>query len=207
MAFEPPQIKRLVESEDYGKFVVEPLDTGLGTTLGNALRRVLLSSVPGAAITSVRIDGILHEFSTITGVKEDTTELLLNLKDLNIRILGDLESEEERTLRINAHGIGDVTGADVQCPEDIEITNPEAYIASISDENSSLIIEMTVEIGKGFVLPAAQEKYKNIIGVIPVGSDFSPVKKVNYAIDPTRCLLYTSPSPRDRQKSRMPSSA
>ncbi len=201
MIGEPPRVKRLGETDTYGKFVVEPLETGFGTTMGNALRRSLLSSVPGAAITSVKIDGVLHEFSTIPGVKEDTTALLLNLKDLYIRmdalpeeVGGEEEDEDDevdledrpRILRIQARGKGEVTGADIQCPEDVTIVNPEAYIAEISEEDASLNIELTVEIGKGFVLPEAHDKYKNVIGTIPFGSLFSPVRKVNFSTEPTR---------------------
>jgi DNA-directed RNA polymerase subunit alpha len=186
MEFEQPQIKRVQESENYAKFTVEPLETGFGTTIGNALRRVLLSSVPGAAITSVKIDGVLHEFSTIPGVKEDTTELLLNLKDLNIKVEGGTDEEEPPVVRIDAHGAGEVTGADLKCPENITIVNPEAYLATISEEDGSLQMDMTVEVGKGFVLPENQEKYKAIIGTIPVGSVFTPVRKVNFATEPTR---------------------
>lgn len=187
MIAEPPRIKRLVETDTYGKFVVEPLETGFGTTIGNALRRVLLSAVPGAAITSVKLEGVLHEFSTIPGVKEDTTALLLNLKDLNIKVSGNGQAEEEpRVLRVEARGRGEITGADVKCPEDVVIVNPEVYVAEISEEDAVLNMELTVEIGKGFVLPEAQEKFKNIIGTIPFGSVFTPVRKVNFATEPTR---------------------
>lgn len=186
MIGEPPRVKCLVESDTYGKFVVEPLETGFGTTIGNALRRVLLSAVPGAAITSVRLEGVLHEFSTIPGVKEDTTALLLNLKDLNIQVVGNVEAEEPRVLRIEARGRGEVTGADVKCPEDVIIVNPEVYIAEISEEDAVLNMELTVEIGTGFVLPEMHERFKNIIGTIPFGSVFTPVRKVNFATEPTR---------------------
>lgn len=202
MIGEQPSVTRLGETETYGKFVVEPLETGFGTTMGNALRRSLLSSVPGAAITSVKIDGVLHEFSTIPGVKEDTTALLLNLKDLNIRVEPRVEEppveeveeeglpvEEEdrpRILTIKARGKGEVTGADIQCPEDVAIVNPEAYIAEISEEDASLNIELTVEIGKGFVLPEGHDRYRDVIGTIPFGSLFSPVRKVNFSTEPTR---------------------
>jgi DNA-directed RNA polymerase subunit alpha len=186
MIGEPPRVKCLVESDTYGKFVVEPLETGFGTTIGNALRRVLLSAVPGAAITSVRLEGVLHEFSTIPGVKEDTTALLLNLKDLNIQVIGNVETEEPRVLRIEARGRGEVTGADVKCPEDVIIVNPEVYIAEISEEDAVLNMELTIEIGTGFVLPEMHERFKNIIGTIPFGSVFTPVRKVNFATEPTR---------------------
>lgn len=202
MTSEIPRLRRLGESETYCKFEFGPLDAGFGTTIGNALRRVLLSSVPGAAITTVKIDGVLHEFSTIPGVKEDTTALLLNLKDLNVQIEGGApappaEAEEEEDvrivepetaciLRVEARGKGVVTGADVKCPENVRIVNPEAYIAEISDEDASLTMELRVEMGTGFVLPEMHENYKQIIGTIPFGSLFSPVRKVNYSTEPTR---------------------
>src|SRR5207247_6265114 len=132
------RIETLEHSDAYGKFVVEPLERGYGVTLGNALRRVLLSSLPGAAITSIKIDGVLHEFATIPGLREDTTELILNLKDLAIKVSGNghitEESEEPRVLRIDKRGEGDVTGADIDTPEDIEIVNQEIDIATLSDE-------------------------------------------------------------------------
>src|SRR3954452_862442 len=149
-----PRIETLEHSPFYGKFVVEPLERGYGVTLGNALRRVLLSSLRGAAITSVRIDGVLHEFATIPGLREDTTELLLNLKDLAIKVSdhGDSDGEngQVRVLRVDKRGEGDVTGADIECPADVEIVNPEVHIATLADENASLSMELTVELGKGF---------------------------------------------------------
>ncbi len=184
-----PQIKILEEKESTsGKYVVEPLDRGYGSTLGNALRRVMLSSIEGAAITYVKIDKVLHEFSTIPGVKEDTTELLLNLKNLYVKV--ELSPEvkfEHKTLSIHKKGEGRVTGADVQCPEDVTVVNPEVYLATISDENSSLDMEMTVEMGKGYVLPDKQEhRVTQPIGVIPLGASFTPVRKVNYTVESTR---------------------
>jgi len=182
-----PHIETMEENETYGKFVVEPLERGFGITLGNSLRRVLLSSIPGAAITSVKIEGVLHEFSTIPGVKEDTTELLLNLKDIHIKMHRDGASKPEpRTIWIDVKGAGEVTGADIRTPADIEIVNPETHIATISDESAGLSMEMTVEIGKGYVLPEKHEKIKPTIGVIPVGSQFTPVTKVNFIVEPTR---------------------
>jgi len=185
-----PRIETLEHSPAYGKFVVEPLERGYGVTLGNALRRVLLSSLPGAAITSIRIDGVLHEFATIPGLREDTTELILNLKDLAIKVSGNGhitdESEEPRVLRIDKRGEGDVTGADIDTPEDIEIVNPEIHIATLSDENAALSMEMTVEVNKGYVLPDKHERYRQQIGVIPVGSAFTPVRKVNFTLEATR---------------------
>jgi len=185
-----PRVETLEHNETIGKFVVEPLERGYGVTLANPLRRVLLSSLRGAAITSVRIDGVLHEFATIPGLREDTTELLLNLKDLSIKVSGDGaaagEDGEVHVLRIDKRGEGDVTGADIECPPDVEIVNPEVHIATLADENASLSMEMTVEIGRGFVLPEKHERHKGQIGVIPVGSAFSPVRKVNFSLEPTR---------------------
>src|SRR5271165_4845515 len=155
-----PNIQTLEKNNNYGKFVVEPLERGYGVTLGNSLRRVLLSSIPGAAITYVKIDKVLHEFSTIPGVKEDTTELLLNLKDLHVKIYrnGTEPKSDPKTIRIDVKGEGRVTGADVQCPEDVEIVNPEAYIATISDDDATLSMEMTVETNKGYILPDKLER-------------------------------------------------
>jgi DNA-directed RNA polymerase subunit alpha len=189
-----PRIETLEHSPFYGKFVVEPLERGYGVTLGNSLRRVLLSSLPGAAITSIRIDGVLHEFATIPGLREDTTELILNLKDLAIKVNGNghppaaqgAETEEPRVLRIDKRGEGDVTGADIETPEDVEIVNPEIHIATLSDENAALSMEMTVEVNKGYVLPEKHDRYRQQIGVIPVGSAFTPVRKVNFTLEATR---------------------
>lgn len=182
-----PRIETLQENETYGKFVIEPQERGFGTTLGNALRRVLLSSIPGAAITSVKIDGVLHEFSTIPGVKEDTTELILNLREVNVKILADGGGRPEpKVIRIDVRGPGDVTGADIQVPSDVEIVNPEVHIATLNDETSRLVMELTVEVGRGYVLPEKQEKVKQSIGVIPVGALFTPVRKVGYTVEPTR---------------------
>jgi len=182
-----PAIETLEHSESYGKFVVEPLERGYGVTLGNALRRVLLSSLPGAAITWIRIGGALHEFATIPGVREDTTELILNLKDLAIKVHANGSPEDDpRTLRIEKRGEGDVTGADIEVPADVEIVNPEIHIATLADENAALDMELTVEVNKGYMLPDKHERFKHQIGVIPVGSAFTPVRKVNYALEATR---------------------
>jgi DNA-directed RNA polymerase subunit alpha len=184
-----PNINILEETETYGKFVIEPLERGYGQTLGNSLRRVMLGSIEGAAVTFVKIDKVLHEFSTIPGVKEDTTELLLNLKDMFVKVdrNGSGPKPEPKTIRITKKGEGRITGADVECPPDVEIVNPEVYLATISDEDASLNMEMTVEIGKGYTLPDKQERRANQpIGVIPVGSAFTPVRKVNYIVEATR---------------------
>jgi DNA-directed RNA polymerase subunit alpha len=187
-----PEIKALEQSEDYAKFVVEPLDRGYGQTLGNSLRRVLLASIPGAAVTSVKIDGVLHEFSTIPGVKEDTTELLLNAKSLAFRVHetassnGAAAHSEPRLAHIDVHGQGRVTGADVQCPPDMELVNPDLYLATISDDNARLSVEFKVNSGRGYVLPDKQDKSRQVIGEIPLGAAFTPVKKVSYTVEATR---------------------
>ncbi len=183
-----PNISILEENETYGKFVIEPLERGYGQTLGNSLRRVMLGSIEGAAVTFVKIDKVLHEFSTIPGVKEDTTELLLNLKDMYVKIDRNGSGRPEpKTIRIAKKGEGRITGADVECPPDVEVVNPEVYLATISDEDASLNIELTIEVGKGYTLPDKQERRANQpIGVIPVGSAFTPVRKVNYTVEATR---------------------
>ncbi len=185
-----PQISTLDLQSEYGKFVLEPLERGYGQTIGNALRRVLLSSIQGAAIAAIRIDKVFHEFAPIPGVKEDTTQLLLNLKDLAVRITGE-NVHEEQVLRINVKGPGRVMGADVICPDGVEVVNSEAYIATISDANATLSMEMYVGWGAGYVLPEKQEKYRGMIGVLPTGSQYTPVKKVNYTVEQTRVGMRT----------------
>lgn len=186
MEMATPRIEILEDGATYGKFVAEPLEQGFGYTVGNALRRVLLSSIPGAAITTLKIDGVLHEFSTIPGVKEDTTELILNLRELFVKMEVDGGDTDPRTVRIDVHGPGEVTGADIQCPPEVEIVNPEVHIATLNDETAHLSAEMTVERGKGYVLPEKQDKVKQTIGIIPIGAVYTPVRKVSYTVDPTR---------------------
>lgn len=182
-----PRIEILQDEETYGKFVAEPLDQGFGYTIGNALRRVLLSSIAGAAVTSIKIDGVLHEFSTIPGVKEDTTELILNLRELFVRMEPGAEGNgEPKVITLNVKGPGEVTGADIQTPPEIQVVNPEVHIATLDSETAELRAEMTVERGKGYVLPDKQENISKTIGVIPVGAVFSPVRRVSYTVDPTR---------------------
>jgi len=185
-----PHISTLDLQQEYGKFVLEPLERGYGQTIGNALRRVLLSSIQGAAIAAIRIDKVFHEFSPIAGVKEDTTQLLLNLKDVAIRMTAEA-SQSEQVLRIDVNGPGRVTGADIICPEGVEIVNPEVYLATISDSASNLSMEMYVGWGAGYVLPEKQDKYKGMIGIITAGSQFTPVKKVNYTVEATRVGMRT----------------
>lgn len=180
---EKPTIECIYSDEDsnYGKFVVEPLERGYGTTLGNSLRRILLSSLPGAAVTSVKIDGILHEFSTIPGVKEDVTEIILNLKKLAVR----LNNENTKRVIINAAGPKEVTAADIIADSDLEIFNPDLHIATL-EENSTLVMEINIARGRGYV-PADQNKTDNTpIAVIPVDSIYTPVRKVNFTVENTR---------------------
>lgn len=191
-----PNIQTLEITSTYGKFIVEPLERGYGVTLGNSLRRVLLSSIPGSAVTYVKIDKVLHEFDTIPGIREDTTELLLNLKNLYVKVYRNGSEEdkpEPKKIRIEKKGQGVVTGADVICPQDVEIVNPEVYIATISDDNASLLMEMEVDTSKGYVLPDRQERRNQMgIGVIPTGSAFTPVRKVNSTVEATRVQSDTS---------------
>jgi DNA-directed RNA polymerase subunit alpha len=184
-----PRIEVVEQSGTYGKFVVEPLERGYATTLGNALRRVLLSSIPGAAVTAIKVEKVLHEFSTIPGVKEDTTELILNIKELAVRAPGGGKPNEVITLSVEAKGPGVVTGADVRCPDDVEIANPEVYLATISEEGATLRVEMYVQRGRGYVAPekvTLPDALAKTIGVIPIGAMFSPVRKVNYIVESTR---------------------
>ena len=180
---EKPTIECIFSNEDanYGKFVVEPLERGYGTTLGNSLRRILLSSLPGVAVTSVKIDGILHEFSTIPGVKEDVTEIILNLKKLAIKLNG----ENTKRVLINAIGPKEVTAADILGDSDVEIFNPELHIATL-EENATLIMEINMARGRGYV-PADMNKDENTpISVIPTDSIYTPVRKVNFTVENTR---------------------
>ncbi len=184
LEIEKPRIECVETSEDntYARFTIEPLERGYGNTLGNSLRRVLLSSLPGAAVTSVKIEGVLHEFSTIPGVVEDTTEIILNLKKLRFK----MHQNEEATLRLEASAEGSVTGADIIAADtDIEVLNPDQVIATL-DQNGKLMAELTVASGRGYA-PAEQNKTEEQpIGVIPVDSIFSPVQRVNFRVENTR---------------------
>lgn len=181
-----PHITTQELTQEHGKFVFEPLERGYGQTIGNALRRVLLSSIQGAAVAAIKIGKVFHEFAPIPGVKEDTTELLLNLKNLAIEMDFEALPPDEVILTINVKGPGRVTGADIVCPEGVTIVNPEVYLATISDANSSLDAELFVNWGSGYTLPEKQERYKGVIGIITTGSQFTPVRKVNYVVEPTR---------------------
>ncbi len=180
---EKPRIETLDLADDgtYGKFTLEPLEGGYGTTLGNSLRRVLLSSLPGVAVTSVKIDGVQHEFSTIPNVKEDVTEIVLNIKSL----IAKLHSEEPKTVYIEAEGPCEVTGASIKCDSEVEILNPDLHIATV-DKGGKLFMEMTIDRGRGYVSSDKNKSEQNIIGVISVDSIFTPVIKVNYSVENTR---------------------
>ncbi|MCA1024327.1 DNA-directed RNA polymerase subunit alpha [Halobacillus litoralis] len=180
---EKPKIETVEISDEstFGKFVVEPLERGYGTTLGNSLRRILLSSLPGSAVTSVQIDGVLHEFSTIEGVVEDVTTVILNLKKLALKVYSD----EEKTLEIDVQGEGKVTAADITHDSDVEVLNPDLHIATL-DSNSSFRARITAERGRGY-RPAEGNNHEDLpIGVIPVDSIFTPVSRVTYQVENTR---------------------
>lgn len=180
---EKPKIECIEMSSDftYGKFVIEPLERGFGTTLGNSLRRILLSSLPGAAVTSLKIDGVLHEFSAISGVSEDVIDLILNVKGLAIKMHGD----NTRIIKIDSQGGDEVLAGDIITDADIEILNPDHHIAFIGDD-SRFYMEMTVEKGRGYVTAERNKQPGQPIGLIPIDSIFTPVKKVNYKIENTR---------------------
>ncbi len=180
---EKPKIEIVEISEDnrYGKFVCEPLERGYGTTFGNSLRRILLSSLQGAAVTSIRIDGVLHEFSTIPGVRDDVTNIILNLKSLCLKMYSD----EPKIIRLDVDGAKDVTAADITVDSDVEILNPDLHIATLNDEGS-LHMEMTVERGRGYAPAEKNKKADHVIGVIPIDSIFSPILRVNYTVADTR---------------------
>lgn len=181
---EKPRVECVEKSEDgkYAKFEVEPLERGYGMTLGNSLRRVLLSSLPGAAATSVKIDGVLHEFSTIPGVKEDVTEIILNVK----RIVAKIYADTPVVVTIDASGECEVCARDIKCPESVEIINGDLHIATLS-EGAKLVMEITMQKGRGYVTSEKnKENIQNVIGVIPVDSVYSPIDKVNYEVTNTR---------------------
>lgn len=181
--FEKPNIHKVEETDNYGKFVVEPLERGYGTTLGNSLRRVMMASLPGAAITSIQIDGVLHEFSTVQGVTEDVTQIILNLKKVSLKI----ESEDAKDLELDVKGPAEVTAGDIQGDGDVTILNPDLHIATVAD-GAELHIMMTADKGRGYV-PADQNKLRLSgleIGTLPIDSIYTPIERVNYTIENTR---------------------
>ena len=180
---EKPKIETVEISDDgkYGKFVIEPLERGYGTTLGNSLRRILLSSLPGAAVNSVQIDGVLHEFSTVPGVVEDVTEIILNLKGLSLKI----HSDEEKVLEIDAEGEGPVLAGDIRADSDVEILNPDLVIATLSAD-ARLHMRIHANRGRGYVPAEKNKREDQPIGVIPVDSIYTPITRVNYSVENTR---------------------
>ena len=185
--FEKPNIEIAEISEDkkYGKFVVEPLERGYGTTLGNSLRRIMLSSLPGSAVSQVKIDGVLHEFSSISGVKEDVTEIIMNVKSLAIK--NNSDTNEPKTAYIEFEGEGVITAADIQTDADIEILNPEQVIATLSGgADSKFYMELTITNGRGYVSADKNKSDDLPIGVIAVDSIYTPVERVNMAVENTR---------------------
>ena len=187
VVFNKPKIEIAEISEDkkYGKFVVEPLERGYGTTLGNSLRRIMLSSLPGAAVSQVKIDGVLHEFSSIPGVKEDVTEIIMNIKSLAIK--NNSDSEEAKVAYIDFEGEGVVTAADIQCDPDIESLKPEVVIAHLNGgADSKLYMELTITKGRGYVSSDKNKNEELPIGVIAVDSIYTPVERVNLKVENTR---------------------
>ncbi|MFV0504085.1 MAG: DNA-directed RNA polymerase subunit alpha [Lachnospirales bacterium] len=185
--FEKPQINIVETTGDYGCFVIEPLERGYGTTLGNSLRRIMLSSLPGAAVSKIKIDGIVQEFSTIPGVKEDVTEIILNLKQLALRVNGD--DYEPRVAHLYFSGEGEVVAGDLKADSDVEVLNPDFHIAYLSGGmESEIAIELTITRGRGYV---SADKHKDeeeevVIGTIAIDSIYTPVRRVNYVVEDTR---------------------
>ncbi len=184
--FERPNIEVVEISEDkkYGKFVVEPLERGYGITLGNSLRRIMLSSLPGAAVSQVKIEGVLHEFSSIPGVKEDVTEIIMNIKSLAIR--NNSETNEVKTAYIEFEGEGVVRASDIQVDQDIEILNPDLVIATLSGKSTKLYMELTITRGRGYVSADKNKREDLPIGVIAIDSIYTPVERVNVTVQNTR---------------------
>jgi len=180
---EKPRIECVESAEDntYGKFVVEPLERGYGITLGNSLRRILLSSLPGVAVTSIKIDGVLHEFSTVPGVIEDVTEIILNIKNLSMK----LHSDGPKIIYIDAEGEGPITAGDIKADSDVEILNPDLHICTLNGD-SRFYMEMVINKGRGYVQAEKNKQPGQPIGIIPVDSIYTPVRRVNYTVENTR---------------------
>ncbi|AYF92364.1 DNA-directed RNA polymerase subunit alpha [Apilactobacillus bombintestini] len=183
--FEKPNIHKIDETDNYGEVVVEPLERGYGTTLGNSLRRILLSSLPGAAVTSIQIDDVLHEFSTVPGVVEDVTQIILNVKKISLKL--DSEEGEDKEMEINVTGPAQVTAGDIQADGDVTVLNPDLHIATVA-EGSTFHMRMTANKGRGYV-SADENKARNDgmpIGVLPVDSIYTPIERVNYQVENAR---------------------
>ena len=179
--FEKPNITKIDENKNYGIFVVEPLERGYGTTLGNSLRRVLLASLPGAAVTSINIEGVLHEFDTVPGVREDVMQIILNVKGIAVKSY----VEDEKTIELDVEGPAEITAGDILTDSDIEIVNPDHYLFTIG-EGASLKAIMTVNVGRGYVPADENKKDDAPVGTLAVDSIYTPVKKVNYQVEPAR---------------------
>lgn len=175
------KIKEEKVTDDYGEFILEPLEPGYGHTLGNALRRVLLVSIPGAAVTSVKISGAKHKFSTVPGLKENIVDLLLNIKGLNLRLL---DSKDQATVKLSVKGQKEITAKDLDLPEDVEVVNNDHYLGSLSDKKAKLDMELIVEKGMGYSL--AEERRISTLGVMPTDAIFTPIRRVNYEVSATR---------------------
>lgn len=179
--FEKPTITKIDENKDYGRFVIEPLERGYGTTLGNSLRRVLLASLPGAAITSIKIDGVLHEFDTVPGVREDVMQIILNIKGIAVKSY----VEDEKKIELDVVGPAEVTAGDILTDSDIEIVNPDHYLFTIAEGKTFKAI-LTVNSGRGYVPAESNKKDDAPVGTLAVDSIYTPVKKVNYQVEPAR---------------------
>lgn len=184
-----PQIREVTRDARYAKYEIAPLEPGMGTTLGNALRRVLLNDIIGAAITEVWIEGVPHEYTTIPGVKEDVLEILLNLKEVAIKVADTVNPRNPYTARLQVQGEGEVTGADIQMPYGFEVANPEVHIATLTDSKAFLDMQLTIRLGKGYLPLERIDRSKLPLGTIPVDAIFSPVKKVNFTVEPMRVGL------------------
>ncbi|ADQ15312.1 DNA-directed RNA polymerase subunit alpha [Halanaerobium hydrogeniformans] len=179
---EKPRVERLESDDNYGRYEISPLERGYGTTLGNSLRRILLSSLPGAALTSVKVEGVKHEFSAISGVVEDMTDLILNLKEVVVKFSG----EEQSTIRIEAEGEGEVTAGDFITSGDVQVINKDHHIATLA-EDGRLLLEATVEKGRGYhTAEENKDHFDKVIGLIPIDSSFSPIERANFNIENTR---------------------
>lgn len=184
-----PKVQPLELTDTYGRFAVEPLERGYGDTLGNAFRRILIAHIEGAAVTDVRINGALHEFTTLPGIIEDTTEIILNIRELAIKVTPsetDEGQEEEIVLRLRKKGAGEVLAADIQTPPNVEIINPEAHILEISGDDTEIDIDMWVKLGVGYVPTEERDRSQTALDVIPVDAVFSPIARANYYVEPTR---------------------
>ena len=179
--FEKPTITKIDENKDYGRFVVEPLERGYGTTLGNSLRRVLLASLPGAAVTSIKIDGVLHEFDTVPGVREDVMQIILNIKGIAVKSY----VEDEKKIELDVVGPAAVTAGDILTDSDIEIVNPDHYLFTIA-EGATFKAILTVNAGRGYVPAEGNKKDDAPVGTLAVDSIYTPVTKVNYQVEPAR---------------------